>query len=75
MSVRQRVMDTLNSPGAMVQVHGWSVVFWMVMIPVSYVTGLKDSVPFLNFISLWALVAAHWSGFQGAHAERENGKQ
>lgn len=42
---------------------------WVVMIPVAVFTPLKDSVPFLVFISLWALVGAHWSAWQAARAE------
>ena len=41
-----------------------------VMIPVALATGLKKSVPFLVFLSLWALVAAHWSGALAAFAAR-----
>ena len=42
-----------------------------VMIPVSLITGLKQSVPFLVFLSLWALVAAHWSGALAAWAAQQ----
>jgi hypothetical protein len=41
---------------------------FLIMIPVSLVTGLKQSVPWLVFLSLWALVAAHWSGALAAWA-------
>lgn len=41
---------------------------FVVMIPVALITGLKNSVPFLVFLSLWALVAAHWSGALAAWA-------
>lgn len=43
-------------------------VLFMAMIPVSLVTGLQHSVPFLVGISLWALVAAHWGAALAAHA-------
>ncbi len=42
---------------------------WAVMIPVSLLTGLKSSVPFLVGISLWALVVGEFSAYQGARAE------
>ncbi len=35
---------------------------FMALIPVSLISGLKQSVPFLVFLSLWALVAVNWSG-------------
>lgn len=41
-----------------------------VMIPVSLISGLKNSVPWLVFLSLWALVAAHWSGALAALAAK-----
>lgn len=41
---------------------------FVAMIPVALITGLKNSVPFLVFLSLWALVAAHWSGALAAWA-------
>ena len=41
---------------------------FLALIPVALITGLKKSVPFLVFLSLWALVAAHWSGALAAWA-------
>lgn len=41
---------------------------FLIMIPVALITGLKKSVPFLVGISLWALVAAHWSAALAAYA-------
>jgi hypothetical protein len=35
---------------------------WMVMMPISIKTGLKDSVPFLVIVSLWANFASHMAG-------------
>lgn len=49
---------------------GLGLVF-LVMIPVSLITGLKQSVPWLVFLSLWALVAAHWSGALAAWAAQQ----
>lgn len=46
-------------------------VVFLVMIPVALISGLKKSVPFLVFLSLWALVAAHWSGALAAQAAIE----
>jgi hypothetical protein len=52
---------------------GFNVVLGVVftaMIPVSLISGLKNSVPFLVFLSLWALVAAHWGGALAAWAAK-----
>lgn len=46
---------------------------FLALIPVSLITGLKKSVPFLVGISLWALVAAHWSAALAAYAGEEAG--
>lgn len=45
---------------------------FLVLIPIALVTGLKSSVPFLVFLSLWALVAAHWSGALAAWAAKRH---
>lgn len=46
-------------------------VLFLAMIPVALISGLKKSVPFLVFLSLWALVAAHWSAALAAQAAIE----
>jgi membrane protein required for beta-lactamase induction len=40
-----------------------------VMIPVSLVMGWLDSVTYVSALSLWALVAGHWSTWQAARVE------
>jgi hypothetical protein len=40
------------------------VVFWIVMIPVAFVLGWASSVPFVAFISLWALVETAFSAYR-----------
>lgn len=37
-------------------------VLWTVMVPVTLMTGLKSSVPFLAVISLYALMVGHATG-------------
>ena len=37
-------------------------VIWFAMIPISIQTGLKDSVPYLVMVSLWANFVGHLSG-------------
>lgn len=64
----------LADPRKLRHFHAAMTLVWLAMIPVSVFTGLKDSVPFLVFISLWALVGAHWSAWQGVRAEEESKK-
>lgn len=49
--------------------HGISVIVWLVMIPVAFITGWAKSVAFVTILSLWALVATEWGAFQAAGAE------
>ena len=51
------------------RVNGWLTIFWIVMIPVSLVTGWIDSVTHVAALSLWALVSGHWSAWQAARVE------
>jgi hypothetical protein len=50
-------------------VNGWLTIFWLIMIPVSLVTGWISSVTYVAALSLWALVSGHWSAWQAARVE------
>lgn len=58
-----------GDPVFMRRVNGWLTVFWIAMIPVSLVTGWVNSVGYVSALSLWALVAGHWSTYQAARVE------
>jgi hypothetical protein len=58
-----------GDPVFMRRVNGWLTVVWIVMIPVSLATGWVKSVVFVSALSLWALVAGHWSAWQAARVE------
>lgn len=45
--------------------------FWLLMIPTAFYTGLSKSVPFLTFISLWALVVGEFAAYQASRVERK----
>lgn len=51
------------------KVNGWFTIFWIAMIPISMIMGWLNSVVFVSAISLWALVAGHWSTWQAARVE------
>lgn len=55
--------------------HGCKAILWAIMIPVTVLTGLKDSIPFLVAISLWALTEGSFSAWQGVRAEMEVDKK
>jgi hypothetical protein len=58
-----------GDPVFMRRVNGWLTVFWLVMIPISYTMHWLSSVVYVSALSLWALVAGHWSSWQAARVE------
>jgi type VI protein secretion system component VasK len=55
--------------------NGWLTIFWIVMIPVSILTGWISSVTYVAALSLWALVSGHWSAWQAARVEVKQEKE
>lgn len=52
------------------QLHGWLTVVWFIAaVPICIY--LNDSVPFLVFISVYAVVTGHWSSWQAARVEEK----
>jgi hypothetical protein len=58
-----------GDPVFMRRVNGWLAIFWVAMIPVSYIEGWLSSVTYVSALSLWALVSGHWSSWQAARVE------
>jgi hypothetical protein len=58
-----------GNPRFMRAVNGWLTLLWIVMIPVSILTGWIHSVTYVAALSLWALVSGHWSAWQAARVE------
>jgi hypothetical protein len=58
-----------GDPIFMRRVNGWLTIFWVVMIPVSLLTGWISSVTYVAVLSLWALVSGHWAAWQAARVE------
>ena len=67
--VRSLWASIQGDPVFMRRVNGWLTVFWLVMIPVSLITGWISSVTYVAALSLWALVSGHWSAWQAARVE------
>jgi hypothetical protein len=51
------------------RLNGWLTMFWIAMIPISFQLGWLKSVTYVSALSLWALVAGHWSTWQAARVE------
>lgn len=57
------------------RVNGWLTIAWILMIPVSVMTGWVRSVSYISALSLWALVSGHWSAWQAARVEVEQQRE
>lgn len=66
---RRKFIEFLNSAEVLKTVHATLAVFWVIMVPVALLTGLKNSVPFLVGISIYALIIGHWDGWQSTRVE------
>jgi hypothetical protein len=64
-----------GDPRFMRRVNGWLTVLWIVMIPVSVLSGWIHSVAYISALSLWALVSGHWSAWQAARVEVEQQRE
>lgn len=70
MSAIQSLWTSIQGdPVFMRRVNGWLTIFWVLMIPISIVTGWINSVTYVAALSLWALVSGHWSAWQAARVE------
>lgn len=57
-----------GDPVFMRRVNGWLAVLWVFPgLPIAYL--LRQSVPFLVGISVYAVVTGHWSSWQAARVE------
>lgn len=57
-----------GDPVFMRKVNGWLAVIWLIAaVPICIF--LSSSVPFLVFVSVYAVVTGHWSSWQAARVE------
>jgi hypothetical protein len=63
-----------GDPVFMRRLNGWLTVIWLVAaVPICI--WLADSVPFLVFISVYAVVTGHWATWQAARVEVKQDEQ
>lgn len=48
--------------------HGWATIFWL-LLSLPAMLFWAESITFLVFVSVYAIVVSHWSNWQGARAE------
>lgn len=57
-----------GDPSFMARLHGWLTVIWFIAaFPVMFF--LKESIEFLVFVSVYAVVTGHWSSWQASRVE------
>lgn len=62
------IIDTLGDPVAMRRVHGWATIVWFIAaIPMCLL--LSNSLAFVVWLSVYAIVVGHFSSWQAARAE------
>ncbi len=65
----RRISAWIGSVETLTAMHLYLTFFWAVMI-IPTVLWWRSSVPWIGFMSVWALLATHWSGYQGGRSER-----
>lgn len=70
-----RLYDRLSEPKALRRFHAVMTLLWLVLIPVSALTGLAQSVAWVVLMSAWANFAAHFASWQSARVETRQEKQ
>lgn len=73
--MNQMLKYVKDNPTLMRRINGWLVVFWIVMTPISIITGWVSSVTYVSALSLWALVSSHLSAWQAARVEVKQDQQ
>jgi hypothetical protein len=58
----------------MVRIHLFLTIAWLLFAIPVLATDLRNSVPLLVFISIYANVAGHWSSWQAARVEENQAK-
>lgn len=66
--------SVMDNPRFMRKLNGWLTVVWFVAaFPICI--WLSDSVPFLVFISVYAVVTGHWATWQASRVEEKQDEQ
>lgn len=72
-SLYEKVMRKLADPEFMRAFQGWSTIIWFIAaFPICIL--LAESLPFVVFISVYAIVVSSLVGWSGAGAEVKNDK-
>lgn len=64
-----RIISWMTQPENTVRIHLTFGLLWLIVGTPITVLWLANSVAFIAWMSLYAIVVAHWSGLQGALAD------
>lgn len=64
-----RFREWLTAAQTQKSINGWLAVGWFVAGFVGLLFGAHKSIPILYLLSVYAVVAGHWSGWQGGRTE------
>jgi hypothetical protein len=68
------MLEKFRDPLFLVKLHASMTLFWAVMMPAAFLTGLISSVAFISVISIYANFAGHYSSWQAARTEVQQKK-
>lgn len=69
----QKIRHLFTDPSGLVSLHKWLTIIWFIAaFPICIF--LANSVPFLVFVSVYAVVTGHWATWQAARTEVEQVK-
>lgn len=65
-----KVFDLFHEPAFLTKFHGWAAIVWFIAaFPI--MIWWSESVQFIVFISVYAVVGAHWSSWQASRVEEK----
>ncbi len=67
--VYHKITDLIGDPKFMQSFNGWAAIFFAFLIIPSLLFGWVALVTYVSVLSIWALVASHWAGWQSARVE------
>ena len=68
------VFALFGRPQVLKAFHGWATLVWALLIPVSVIY-LRESVPWLVLMSVWANFVGHFSSWQATRVEVRQDEQ
>ena len=67
--IHTTISNWLANPKVLEVFHGWMTIMWLLLIPITLLTGLKGSLLWIALMSVYANFIGHFSSWQGARAE------